>query len=122
MSGMRQSLVLVAASFLLAGSAMAQDEFNWFNHYANSNLAPGIIWNGNPEPSLKLGSGVELTGFFIDCLAPWQTWAMLTSSSPAQNPQKLIPPHLLPMKELRPINDLAVNHESHFVLFRLSFP
>jgi len=73
------------------------------------------------EPQVALGSGTHLSGLFIDCVTPRETWGMLNPSVPARDLPEPIPPYLLPVTAPSPINDPTV-HQLDFALFRLSFP
>ncbi|MDD5138866.1 MAG: hypothetical protein PHY43_01240 [Verrucomicrobiales bacterium] len=122
MRGVRNSLVLFAAGVVIAGAAPVQDESASFYQEMLTNSTARITLEMNAEPQLELGSNLQLTGLFVDCVMPQETWDMLDPSVPsARNPQELVPPSLLPVMPLRPINDPAV-HEPDFALLRLSFP
>jgi hypothetical protein len=120
MKEIRNRLVMIAASVVMAGTVPAQDAFMWFNQGTSRDAAGGMRLENQREPALKLGSSLEMTGLIVDCLSPHQTWAMLTSSAPG--PQSPLPPSRLPLLPAATIGDPAVNHESTFIVLRLSFP
>ena len=121
MKRIRSSLVLFAASVVIAGAAPPQDGSASFHREMLTNSTGRIPLNLIPEPRLDLGPNTRLTGLFVDCAMPRQTWAMLNSSAPAQNLQAPVPPSLLPVTIPRRMNDPAV-HEANFALLQLSFP
>jgi hypothetical protein len=122
MKGIRTSLLCFTASVVMAGTVPAQDALMWFNQGRSGDSTSGITWQKKLEPTLKLGSSLEMTGLIMDCLAPHQTWAMLTSSTAATSTQSAPPPSRLLILPAAAIGDPVVNHESTFVLLRLSFP
>ena len=122
MKGVRDSLVLFAASVIIAGAAPVQDEESASVYQEMlTNAATVITLDIKAEPEFVLGSNARLTGLFVDCLKPQQAWDMLDPSVPSRNPQAPIPPSRLPVLPPHPMSYPAV-HEPDFALLRLSFP
>ena len=122
MKGIRNSLVLFAASVVMAGTALAQDQSISFDQILQAQSAAGVTWDVKGEPTVTLGPNTRLTGLFVDCFAPQQTWAMLNPSVPSRNLQTPLPTYLLPVTVPRPMSDPAAVHGTDFLLLRLSFP
>lgn len=124
MKGVRNSIVLLTASVVIAGAAPAHDKGKSASFdqgmqvFANANIALDL----KKEPQLVLGTDTRITGLIVDSLSPRQTWSMLNPSAASRTLAK--PPMLpaLPAKAPRANNgDLAV-HEADFALIRFSFP
>ena len=112
----------MAVGTLMAVALQAQEGSASFDQLLQTNSFLRLTLKPKQEARVQLGSGVELTGLLVDWSKPQQTWTMLTTSAPAAEPTKTLPPSLLPIKAPVPISDKAVNHESSFVLLRFSFP
>jgi len=124
MKGVRNSLVLFAASVVIAGAepvAPVVDESATFSQQLLTYSSVRAPLELNAEPQVSLGSNLQLDGLFVFCVKPQETWNMLDPSVPVLNPQKQVPPSLLPVTAPQPLNNAAV-HEANFVLLRLSFP
>jgi len=122
MSGVRNSLTLFAAGVVMAGTVQAQDKSASFSQIIQTNSNLAFTVDGRREPTLQLGSNTSLSGLFVDCSKPAQTWAMLVPSGPALDPQVAVPPARLPVSVPRSINDPAAVQGADFVILRLSFP
>jgi len=122
MKAVRNSFVLFAASVVMSGAAQAQVESALFHEGMPTNSIASITLEMKTEPQLVLGSSMQFTGLFVDCVTPQQTWAMLNPSVPARNPQKPLPPSVLPVKAPSDVNSNLAVHEPDFALLRLSFP
>jgi len=116
------SLVLFAASVVIAGAAPVPDapSASVYHERLTNSIAPMTL-SIKAEPEFVLGPNTRLTGLFVDCAMPQQTWDMLNPSVPSRNPQQAVPPSLLPVMPLRSISNPAV-HEADFAVLRLSFP
>lgn len=121
MKGVRNYLVLCAASFMIAGVAPAQDASVSFHQETLTNSTFNITLKLEADPKLQWGPNLELTGLFVDLLRPQQTLMMLDPAVPSRNPTQPVPPSLLPVLPLQPLSHPAV-HEANFALLRLSFP
>ena len=103
---------------VLAGSDQTQGGTVMFNQKMHGNTTLEAMM----EPQLILGSSTRVTGLYVDCLQPQQTWNMLTASARTRDLPAPIPPYLLPVTAPHPFNsDLAV-HEPDFAVLRLSLP
>ncbi len=121
MKGMSNKLALFAASFMIAGVALAQDKSVSFHQETVTNSTTNITFKLESEPKLQLGPNSELTGLFVDLLRPQETLMMLDPSVPSKNLTSPVPPSLLPVMPLQPLSNPAV-HEANFAFLRLSFP
>lgn len=122
MRGIRNYVVGFAASVVMAGTVAAQDAFMWFNPGKSPGSASGISLGKQVEPTLKFGPNLQVTGLIVDCFAPTQAWDMFTPSASVTSPQNPLPTSYLPLLPADAITDPAVNHESTFIVLRLSFP
>ncbi|HXI68976.1 MAG TPA: hypothetical protein VNN22_01325 [Verrucomicrobiae bacterium] len=121
MKGNSNHLVLFAASFMIAEVAPAQDASMSLHQEMLTNSAASIPLQMETGPKFDLGPNLQLTGLFVDCAMPQQTWNMLDPSLPSLNPAEPVPPSRLPVMPLPPISNPAV-HEADFAVLRLSFP
>jgi hypothetical protein len=106
---------------MIAGVAPAQDASVSFHQEILTNSTAPLILDLSAEPEFVLGPNTQLTGLFVACAMPQQTWNMLDPSVPSRHPQAPVPPSLLPVMPLHPISNPAV-HEADFAVLRLSFP
>jgi hypothetical protein len=110
--------VSVKPSPALAGIDQTQGGTVMFNQKMQANTTLEAMM----EPRLILGSSTRVTGLYVDCLQPQQTWNMLTASAVTRVQPESIPPYLLLVTAPHPFNnDLAV-HEPDFAVLRLSLP
>ena len=112
---------MFAASAGIAGAAPPPDTSTSFYREMLKDSTGRTPLYMTTEPRLDLGPNARLTGFFVDCAMPQQTWEMLNPPAPAGSLPKTVPPSLLPVMPLPPISNPAVQ-EPDFALLRLSFP
>ncbi len=123
MKGVRKNAVLVVAGFVLAGTALAQDESVLsFDQGTSAYFATNIALERQMEPQLVLGTRTRITGLIVDCALPRQTWTMLNSSSPGRILSKSLPPSMLPVKVPCTFNGNLTVHDADFALIQFSFP
>jgi len=116
--------MLFAASVMIAGAepvAPVMDESASFTQQLLTYSSVRTPLEMNAEPQVSLGSNLQLDGLFVFCVKPQETWNMLNPSVPVLNPQKSVPPSLLPVTAPQPLNNPAV-HAANFVVLRLSIP
>jgi hypothetical protein len=116
-----KNLSLCLAGIFLAGVVQAQNKSELSHQPGSKQDTQVLTLKAQREPSLPWVSRVRLSGLFVDLVKPQQTWPMLYASAPARPVPEPIPPYLLPVKALRPMNDDFAVHEPDFVLLKLSF-
>ena len=121
MKTIRNSLVWLVASVVVAGAAPTRDNSTLFHHRPATNFVVGAFVKKETEPRLVMRSGTRVTGLFVDLIRPRQTWAMLNPSVPARDLPKPIPPYLLPVTAPQPFNSDPAGHDADFALLRFSF-
>ena len=112
----------LVAGMALAGQIQAQEQSASIDQTYLTNGPVALRLEAGSEPTVQLGSNLRLTGLFVDFSQPSQTWAMLNPPGPEPETPTALPPSLMPVAAPRSINDPSIDHESHFVLLRLSFP
>ena len=121
MKGVWNIMVLLVASFMLTGVAVAQDKYTPFERGISADSDSSLAAELNMEPQLVLGTDTRISGLMVDCLTTGYLSVMFNPALPLRNVPGELPPYLLPVKAPHPINDPAA-HEPDFALFRLSFP
>lgn len=122
MKGVRNSVVLLAASVVMTGAAPTPDKSAAFDQAMQAFPSASITLDLKREPQLVLGTSTRITGLIVDCASPQRTWSMLNPSVPARNPQASLPPQkVLPVQAPRAFSSNLAVHEPDFAVIQLSF-
>jgi hypothetical protein len=117
----RNSLVLIAAGMVLAGTAAAKEPAASFRHANETNYFANVALDLNKEPQVVLDSNTQITGLLVDCAKPQIFWAMLNTSVPAGDQPNRLPSPVPVVKAPHTFNDNLAVHEPDFALIRISF-
>jgi hypothetical protein len=117
----RNSLVLIAAGMVLAGTAPAKEPVASFRHDDPTNYFASATLDLNKEPKVVLDSDTQITGLLVNCAKPQIFWAMLNTSVPTADQANRLPSPVPVVKAPHTFNDNLAVHEPDFALIRISF-
>jgi len=112
----------LAASVVMAGTALAQDKSAVHQGGLTNSIEPiSFSLNSKTEPTLLWGASLSASGLLVDFIEPQPTLNLFNPLAPAPvvtgQTITVRPPATTP-----PANDDLANHQASLVFLKLSFP
>jgi hypothetical protein len=120
-----KNLALFAGCMILTATALAQDNSALTRQGTSTNSSSAVTMDVKTQPSVPWADHMQVSGLFIDCVQPRQTWSLLNPATPSP----ALPPlqseaQLQTQVPITPSNrDSNVeNRGPNFAVLRFSFP
>lgn len=110
---------------LTAATALAQDKSALNRQGISTNSPSAVTMDVKAQPSVPWGDHTQVSGMFIDCVQPRQTWSLLNPEMPApalppSQPQAQLQTQV-PITPSNRDSDVE-NRGPNFAILRFSFP